>query len=187
MLHHLLPALDYLASKDMIHRDVKPRNILYSFLPGGGYHYQLADFGIAKLANDTRTAVGTEIFKAPEVGFGLEQTTKMDVWSIFATYLWGTCSKPFQATLYRLYGLARITEISETSKAGEYRHISAMTFINAAESVGWRNARAPLRRKRPYYGASDLCCPRRGGWAGSRTGDDNYRVGYCAERDGAGF
>ena len=44
--HHMLQAIDCLAAKGIIHRDVKPENILYVSRQDQ-YHFQLGDFGLS--------------------------------------------------------------------------------------------------------------------------------------------
>ncbi|OCK99672.1 kinase-like protein [Cenococcum geophilum 1.58] len=87
LLHQMLQALDYLAYNGMVHRDVKPENILYTSLPHGGYTFQLTDFGLCNVVSDARTYAGTPVYMAPEVLCNLEikQTPKVDVWSLFVT------------------------------------------------------------------------------------------------------
>ncbi|KAM3501324.1 hypothetical protein MY11210_009389 [Beauveria gryllotalpidicola] len=87
LLHQMLQALDYLAGEGIIHRDVKPENILYMPLPAGSYVYQLADFGLANIVADAQTFAGSRIYMAPELDYNPEapQTPKMDVWSLFVT------------------------------------------------------------------------------------------------------
>lgn len=87
LLHQMLQALDYLANHEIIHRDVRPENILYTLLPDGKYLYQLADFGLANIVDSTQTPAGTLMFMAPEAYLhpSWPQTSKMDVWSLFVT------------------------------------------------------------------------------------------------------
>jgi serine/threonine protein kinase len=87
LLFQMLKALDCLANEGMIHRDVKPENILFTPLSSGDYLYQLADFGLANMAANAQTYAGTEPYMAPEVysGSGQPQTVKMDIWSLFVT------------------------------------------------------------------------------------------------------
>lgn len=75
----LLVTIQYLNKKNIIHRDVKPDNIL---IDNKGY-VKLIDFGIAKeIKNYTDTIVGTSYFMAPEVIEGKGYSFSVDYWSI---------------------------------------------------------------------------------------------------------
>ena len=88
LVHHMLQALDYLDNKKILHRDVKPANILYSTC-GDSFHFQLGDFGVGNYQDNAVTRSGTDVYMAPEVDERRgPQTHKVDVYSLFVTMLW---------------------------------------------------------------------------------------------------
>ncbi|KAG8426370.1 hypothetical protein J3459_008180 [Metarhizium acridum] len=77
VLGQMLSALDYLASEDLVHRDLKPDNILYSTLPdNGGFRFQLADFGFANHHSLAKSICGTGYYQAPELWPGKSKVSK---------------------------------------------------------------------------------------------------------------
>ena len=79
----MLQALDYLEYRQLIHRDVKPENILFTRL-GSNYIFQLSDFGLANHMHKSTTRCGTEAYMAPELVDGSHtQSPKMDIWALF--------------------------------------------------------------------------------------------------------
>jgi len=88
--HEMLQALDHVAYQGIIHRDVKPPNILYTRNGHGNgkkYVFQLTDFGVSKFVEYAGSRQGTTKFMAPEVVLELErrQSPKADVWSLFVS------------------------------------------------------------------------------------------------------
>jgi hypothetical protein len=86
----VLEALAHAHSKGVVHRDVKPANVMLE--DGDEVSVRLLDFGLAQLEHaDTLTAVGdvpgTLAYIAPERLAGEEATGAADVWAV-GTLLW---------------------------------------------------------------------------------------------------
>src|SRR5829696_3484590 len=86
VLAQILEALSYAHSQGVIHRDIKPQNVLVD----GRERAKLTDFGVAYRAGDTRLtqigyAVGTPGYIAPEILDGEDPTELTDVYAVGAT------------------------------------------------------------------------------------------------------
>ncbi|KAK3763215.1 hypothetical protein RRG08_052550 [Elysia crispata] len=75
----IIVALDYLHSKSIVYRDLKPENLL---LDRDG-HLKITDFGFAKIVDDrTWTLCGTPEYLAPEIILSKGHNKAVDWWSL---------------------------------------------------------------------------------------------------------
>jgi serine/threonine protein kinase len=75
----ILNGLEFLHNRKIIHRDIKPQNILLQ-----GDTPRLADFGISRAMNTTivsSTIIGTDAYMSPE-SFDGKRNVQTDIWSV---------------------------------------------------------------------------------------------------------
>ncbi|MBS1694135.1 MAG: serine/threonine protein kinase [Actinobacteria bacterium] len=96
-------ALDYAHQRNLLHRDVKPANILIAQPEAGDERIMLADFGIARWADEvsgltaTNMTVGTVSYASPEQLLGGDLDGRADQYSLAATaFHLLTGSPPFE-------------------------------------------------------------------------------------------
>lgn len=99
MSMQMVLGLQHLHSRKILHRDVKPQNILLNSLG----EVKLTDFGIAKLLEENIavacSVVGTQIYMSPERCKGEEYTLVSDIWSVgVVVYEMATGRYPFPDT-----------------------------------------------------------------------------------------
>lgn len=100
MIAHCLQGLDYLHSKELIHRDLKPDNIFISYSNNGQRIFKIGDFGLAKvMSNSFGSLAGCIAFFAPEIFITNETTKKSDIYALGLS-IFNMCSK----TLPRIPG-----------------------------------------------------------------------------------
>jgi hypothetical protein len=97
ILRQTLLGLGHAHSRGVIHRDLKPDNILLAH----GTHVKLADFGLAKLLHgqDPRLTasgmvLGTPLYMSPEAAYGKRLDPRSDLYSLAATFYHAMCGRP---------------------------------------------------------------------------------------------
>ncbi|KAL4223474.1 Serine/threonine-protein kinase ulk2 [Mactra antiquata] len=106
-LKQIAGAMRALNAKGIVHRDMKPQNILLCFPPGAKnppasqINLKIADFGFARFLQDgvmAATLCGSPMYMAPEVIMSLQYDAKADLWSIGTIVFQCLTGKaPFQA------------------------------------------------------------------------------------------
>jgi len=129
VLRQMLLALECIAAHDIIHRDVKPENILWEYDEAGNYRFCLGDFGLSNDPALARTAAGTEPFMAPEVFHRHPQTSKVDIWSLFATIVW-TRTVEFRRTCSQLRAPELHAWLVQFSKLDLYANMRRMASMD---------------------------------------------------------
>jgi eukaryotic-like serine/threonine-protein kinase len=93
LVKQLLRGLDHAHSAGLIHRDLKPDNILVELAPDGSEIPRIVDFGIAVTCNrddsiagrrltDANTVIGTPFYMSPEQARGKELDPRSDLFSL---------------------------------------------------------------------------------------------------------
>ena len=130
----MLQALDCIAWKGIVHRDVKPENILFILQPDGQYQFQLGDFGLCNRIVDATTFAGSPLYIAPEMWREGEQTNKVDVWSLFVTMLWTLNIGGFRhSDQFRNYRQVQRAVLSAASNVDSVSKIREMAIVNPEE------------------------------------------------------
>lgn len=137
-------ALHVVHSSGVVHRDVKPSNVLLAspHLPGGRPRAKLADFGIALLLDSARvttpgTIIGTAAYLAPEQVEGRDPSPASDVYALGLVLLEAlTGERAYPNTDGVGAALARLTTpptVPDTLSEGWRSLLSRMTATSPEE------------------------------------------------------
>ena len=155
----MLQALDCIAWKGIIHRDVKPENILYTSHSNSQYQFQLGDFRLCNRTINATTFAGSYLYMSPEMLQRGDQTHKIDVWSLFVTMIWvldaggfrqkSNCFKTIvevqQAVLFTASNIGLVAKIREMAIANpEKRASAAQMLVKCFDGAGLSTPRTEV-------------------------------------------
>ena len=140
MARDLAEALVVVHASGIVHRDVKPANVLLSPspLPARGFDAKLADFGIASLVGSERltatgTVLGTAAYLSPEQATGTRVGPPSDVYSLGLVLLEAmTGQRQYPGTLLESLS-ARLTRDPIVPGSLGYHWKSLLTAMTARE------------------------------------------------------
>ena len=156
ILQQVASALDSMHVRNIIHRDVKPQNIMFSTRNTALAVPWLIDFGIAQAVNASdpeknRSKSGTPVFMAPEQHYGKPQTARTDQYALAVTafrLLTGrfpfTAETPEELSAKKMFPEASLPEIAPALRSTFLRALayepkdrfsSCADFVNALQST----------------------------------------------------
>ena len=168
-------ALAHAHGKGIVHRDVKPSNVLLAESPG--IDVRLLDFGLAQMAEfDTLTALGdipgTLAYISPERLHGLTATTAADIWGL-GVLLWESLAgeHPFWGgdmveTSRRIqHGAPPLESLRPDLPAHVLQTVASALYVNPQRRPGAERLAQELRslpkRRRRKQGGSKPAAPAR--------------------------
>ena len=165
--------LEYAHRQGIIHRDVKPGNLMVIGGPAGGppeMTVKIADFGIARAAEQTRltqvgSVVGTAAYLSPEQSRGEEATPISDVYSLgVVVYQLLTARLPYEGNSLAELAIRRENErpLPPTSYVKDIPEALSQAILRALENE-------PEAR---YVDALALAAALRAGLSGIPPADD---------------
>ncbi len=170
ILCEVLDALAYAHGKGVIHRDIKPDNIMLS-----GRHALLMDFGVAKALNEsagpafvttTGLALGTPSYMAPEQAVADRETDhRADLYAVGVVgYELLTGRRPFPGNTAQQIVAAQMTQAPEDLRTHRpaVPPPLALVIMRALEknpADRWQSAADMLARLEPYLGPSGESAP----------------------------
>lgn len=78
----MLLAVNFLHKLGIMHRDLKPGNVLMSSCDSNALTIKLTDFGFSSFYDTQRDVLGTPLYMAPEIFKKKSYSNKVDIWSI---------------------------------------------------------------------------------------------------------
>ncbi|WP_164863472.1 serine/threonine-protein kinase [Agromyces sp. LHK192] len=148
-------ALSYVHGHDVVHRDVKPENILLDETPALGYSViaKLADFGVAQYVDSSRLTadgaiMGTAAYISPEQARGEEVGPASDVYSlglVLLEALKGEREYSGTAIESALGRLARDPEVPEDLPEDWQELLAAMTHADPSARPTAHDVAAVMR------------------------------------------
>ena len=170
ILYEVLDALAYAHGKGVIHRDIKPDNIMLS-----GRHALLVDFGVAKALNEaagpgfvttTGLAVGTPSYMAPEQAMADRETDhRADLYAVGVVgYELLAGRRPFPGNTAQQIVAAQMTQAPEDLRIHRpaVPPQLALVIMRALEknpADRWQSAADMLARLEPYLSPSGESAP----------------------------
>lgn len=130
-LRHILLALNECTRAGIIHRDVKPANIMLCQGSDGKLNAKLGDFGLACRVNEAheRSPVGTPYYMAPEIfKHPPRYSVKSDIWSLGCTIYEMASSKPPFIT-------SVVLRLEDKIKMGSYTEAPLLSYTQDLRDV----------------------------------------------------
>lgn len=146
IIWQLVKALKYLHTADLLHRDVKPSNILLN----SDCHIKVCDFGLCRSVAETSGPapvltdyVATRWYRAPEILLGSTKYTRgVDIWAVGAILGEMLNGRPIFPGSSTMNQVERIVEVTGKPTADDIESISsefAVTMLSNLPALNYRS------------------------------------------------